>query len=49
VTTTSNSPLDHTSNFETKSQAIEAAYEEHVRAEKNMGNWERERRSRGWI
>ena len=26
------------SNFETKSQAIEAAYEEHVRGEKNMGN-----------
>jgi len=26
------------SNFETKSQAIEAAYEEHLRGEKNMGN-----------
>lgn len=34
------------SNFETKSQAIEAGYEEHIRGEKNMGNWVGERRSR---
>jgi len=33
-----NQQLPSGSNFETKSQAIEAAYEEHVRGEKNMGN-----------